>query len=156
MNSIGYNMFVRFHFKMFTPDGSLVADTEDNPMSYIHGIMSTEPPGLGDFLEGKKEGYQDRFIIEKAFGPSLPTEESIQRIPLQQLGNDVQKGMMFAAQVNDKEIPMTVMDIDGDDAIILMGHPLAGYNMTFEVNVLEVRPATSTDLEDIKKQFGVQ
>ena len=155
MHRVQNNMLVSFHFKMYTPDGTLIADTEgQDPMTYIHGVMSTEPPGLADFLQDKEQGYQGNFVIEKAFGEALPAEQSMQSLPLHELGENVQKGMMFAAEMNGKELPMTVMDIQGDQAIVLMGHPLAGYDISFSVDIQEVRPSTPQDLEALKDIYG--
>ena len=154
MHRVQENMLVSFHFKMYAPDGTLIGDTENDPMRYIHGIMSTDPPELADFLAGKEQGYQGHVIIEKAFGEALPPEESVQSIPLEELGGiDVQKEMMLVADVNGKELLLTVMDIQGDQAIVLMGHPLAGYDISFDVAIEEVRPSTPEDLETLKNLY---
>ena len=155
MHTIEEGMLVQFHFKMYTPDGECLADTEDKPMTYIHGMMGTEPPALGAHLEGKHIGYQSRFTIPNAFGERLPPEQARTQIPVEQLGEDIQKGMMFAASVGDKEIPMMVMEVRNGMADILMGHPLAGFDITFDVEILEVRPATQDDVAAIQQELGL-
>ena len=155
MHCIEEGMWVQFHFKMFSPDGECIADTEDKPMTYVHGMMGTEPPGLGEHLEGKSAGYQSRFVIPNAFGERIPPDQARTQIPIAQLGENVQKGMMFAADVGGKEIPMMVMDVREGMADILMGHPLAGFDMTFEVDILVVRPATQADVEAIQAELGL-
>ena len=155
MATISNGMLVRFHFKMYSPEGDILADTGEEPTTYIHGMMQTDPEGLCIFLEGKETGYSGKTIIEKAFGPSVPRDEALQRFPKEQLGGDVQKGMMFAAQIPGKgDIPMTVMDIQGDDVIVLMGHPLAGYDISFDIEIVEVRPHTQEDIDELRRQFG--
>ena len=155
MATISDGMLVRFHFKMYSPEGDVLADTGEEPTTYIHGMMQTDPEGLCQFLAGKEAGYTGRTIIEQAFGPSIPREEALQRFPKEQLGENVQKGMMFAAQIPGQgDIPMTVMDIQDDQVIVLMGHPLAGYDIPFDIEVIEVRPHTQADIEELQRQFG--
>ena len=155
MTTVSKGMFVRFHFKMYSPEGDILADTEENPACYIHGMMQTDPEGLGQFLEGKEAGFMGSMTIEKAFGPAMPKEDSVQVFPKDQLGDNVEKGMMFAANIPGKgEIPMTVMDIRGDDVMVLMGHPLAGMNIPFDVEIIEVRPSTEADITQLQQQFG--
>ena len=151
MSTVENGKYVSFHFKMYTMQGDLIADSEGSePMSYIHGQMQTEPIGLGEFLEGKEVGFSGSSVLppEKAFGEQmLSPEESLTQIPLSEFGGSAQKGMMFMANVGDKgEIPMTIMDIQGDVAIVLMGHPLAGYSVRFEVEIVTVRDATAGDI----------
>lgn len=154
MKTVSNGMFVRFHFKMYSPEGDLLADTEQAPAAYIHGMMQTDPEGLGQFLEGKNEGFVGSMTIENAFGPAMPREEAITVFPKEQLGGNVEKGMMFAANIPGKgEIPMTVMDIRGDDVMVLMGHPLAGMNIPFDVEIVEVRPSTEADIQQLQEQF---
>jgi len=49
---------------------------------------------------------------------------------------------------------MTVMDIQGDDVVVLMGHPLAGYDISFDIEIVEVRPHTQEDIDELRRQFG--
>ena len=42
-------------------------------------------------------------------------------------------------------MPITVSAIDGDEVTIDMNHPLAGKALTFEVEVVEVRPASEQE-----------
>ncbi|MAA77653.1 MAG: hypothetical protein CL916_00210 [Deltaproteobacteria bacterium] len=154
MKTVSNGTFVRFHFKMYSPEGDLLADTEQSPAVYIHGMMQTDPEGLGLYLEGKKEGFVGSMTLENAFGPAMPHEEAITVFPKEQLGGKVEKGMMFAANIPGKgEIPMTVMDIRGDDVMVLMGHPLAGMNIPFDVEIIEVRPSTEADIQQLQEQF---
>ena len=155
MNTVSNGMFVRFHFKMYSPEGDLLADTENNPACYIHGMMKTEPEKLSLFLEGKEEGFIGSTTLVEAFGPALPREEAIMIFPKEQLGDNVEKGMMFAAEIPGKgEIPMTVMEIQGDDVVVLMGHMLAGMDIPFDVEIIEVRPHTEEDIAQLQEQYG--
>ena len=43
------------------------------------------------------------------------------------------------------EIPMTIMDIREDHALVFYGHPLAGQKLRFEIEIEDVRLATDMD-----------
>ena len=159
MNIVGNGKYVSFHFKMYTMQGDLIADSEGSqPMSYIHGIMQTEPIGLGEFLEGKEEGFTGSSVLppEKAFGEQmLSPEESLTQVPLADLGENVQKGMMFMANIGEQgEIPMTIMDVQENVAIVLLGHPLAGHSIRFDVEIVTVRDATKEDYDFFQNALG--
>ena len=155
MTTVSNGQYVSFHFKMFSMQGDLLGSSEGaEPMSYIHGMMQTEPIGLGEFLDGKEAGFTGSSVLppDKAFGEQLlKPEESLTQIPLSDLGDNVQKGMMFMANVGAKgELPMTIMDIQGENAIVLLGHPLAGHSIRFDVEVVTVRDATDADIQFFK------
>ena len=57
------------------------------------------------------------------------------------------------ADIGDKEIPMTIMDIQNDQAIVLLGHPLAGHSVRFDVEVVTVRDSNPEDLAFFQSAF---
>ena len=150
MNTVSDGQLITFHFRMYSTSGDLLGETGETPLSYVHGQMQTEPVGLGEYLEGKAEGFSGRVTLppEKAFGEPLPKAESVQKFPKSELGDQVSKGMMFMATVPGKgEIPMMVMDVQEEDVIVLLGHPLAGHHITFDVDIISVRTPTPEDLK---------
>ena len=58
---------------MYSMDGDILGNTDDNPMRYIHGITPFEPIGLAEFLEGKTNGFFGEVVLppEKAYGQAL-------------------------------------------------------------------------------------
>ena len=148
---------VSVRFIMYSMDGDVLGSTEGQPpLRYIHGEMEIEPPGLINYLQGKERGYKGEITLnpEEAYGPAiLSPEKSMDTIPLSDFPSDypLQVGAMFMASVNNAEtedmleIPMTIMDIREDHALVFYGHPLAGQKLRFSIEVEDVRMATDVD-----------
>ena len=168
MSTITKGSYVEFHFDLYTEDNTLVASTRDaSSFAYVHGVMETDPPALGDNLEGKSIGFEGNIILspEDAYGKKLPDEESIKVIPVSDLegylpdGMNLDKGLMFQSEFtlpNGKkgEISTTVMDIQGDQVILYLGHPLAGQTVRFAVELIQVRDATEADIRTLMERYG--
>ena len=141
---------VSFHFTMYSMDGDILGNTDDNPMRYIHGVTPFEPIGLAEFLEGKTNGFFGEVTLppEKAYGEALASkEDSIAVLPLEAFPQEVVPGMTLMAQIGDQgELPITIMDIRDDQVMVHYGHPLAGHSLRFEVTIIEVRDPTEEDL----------
>ena len=61
---------------------------------------------------------------------------------------DIKTGMMMAAQTDQGPIPFTISEINGNEITIDFNHQMAGKTLTFEVEVMEVREATTQELPD--------
>ena len=148
---------IRFHFSMYTMTGECLGGTGGQPpMEYIHGETPIEPPGLENYLSGKEMGHKGEVTLapKDAYGERLlPAEESLDRIPLNQFPlDDIVPGMMFVANIGNKgDLPITIMDIQGDSAVVHYGHPLAGQSLRFEVEVLDIETASIDD----RNRFGL-
>jgi len=99
-------------------------------------------PGLERALEGMRPGETKtvRVPAELAFGPRRPERRfrvargaSAAR-PLRP-GDAVR--VSFGA---GGDLPAIVEEIDGDSVLVDANHPLAGRDLTFEINVLDVIP----------------
>ena len=142
--------FVSFHFTMYSMDGDVLGNTDDQPMRYIHGVTPFEPIGLAEFLDGKINGFFGEVVLppEKAYGEALASkEDSIAVLPLDAFPEDIVPGMTLMAQIGDKgELPITIMDIRDSQVMVHYGHPLAGHSLRFEVTIIDVRDPTPEDM----------
>ena len=158
MTTISNGTFVSLHFQLYSEDGQQLGGTEEEPLRYIHGMMPLDPPGLQQYLEGKSAGHEGEVILPPALAygeKMLSTEESMAQIPLDTFPPDlnVATGMMFMAAVGDKgELPITIIDVQGDVAIVHYGHPLAGHTIRIAVQILEAREHTPEDLQSFSGQ----
>jgi FKBP-type peptidyl-prolyl cis-trans isomerase SlyD len=124
-------------------DSSIGAD----PLVYLHGEGNIIP-GLERALSGKKAG--DKFDVTiaavDAYGEYYA--DRVQIIPRDMFEgiDEIELGMMFEADVSHGPSVVTVTKIEGDDITIDGNHPLAGEDLTFAVEVMNVRPATAEEL----------
>jgi len=139
---------VSIHYTLTDNDGN-VLDSSSNgePLNYIQGVGALIA-GMEEGLEGKTKG--DKLLLkiapEKGYGIHQP--EMIQQVPMSAFGGQmVSPGMQFEAGTEEQRFIVTVTDVNEEFATIDGNHPLAGVDLNFDVEVLEVREATSEELE---------
>jgi FKBP-type peptidyl-prolyl cis-trans isomerase SlyD len=123
-----------------------VLDTSDgrDPLYYLHGAGNLIA-GMEEGLEGKTEG--DKFNLkispEKGYGEKDPT--MTQKVPRSAFGDqEVRKGMKFST---DRGAVVTVTEVGLDSVTVDANHPLAGVELNFAVEVMEVRNATDEEIQ---------
>lgn len=145
---IADNTAVSIHYTLTNDEGDVIDSSLGNePLVYLHGngnIIS----GLEKALHGKTAGEQFsvRIEAEDAYGDFM--EERVQVIPREMFeGVEVlEVGMQFQADVSSGPGIVTIVEIDGDDITIDGNHPLAGVPLTFDVEVIEIRPASAEEI----------
>lgn len=146
--TIAPNKVVAINYAVKTEDGQTLDQSKDgSPLNFIHG-RGMLIPGLENALEGKKVG--DSFTAEvkpeEAYGERH--DGLIQTVPRNLFGeNEVQPGMQFRASTDQGEQSVVIVDVKDDEVTVDGNHPLAGVNLNFDVEVIEVRDATEQELE---------
>lgn len=138
---------VSFHYTLTNPSGEqLDSSRGEEPLLYLHGAGNIIA-GLEAALAGKSAGDTFNVTIppEDGYGELAP--EMVQVVSKKMFeGMDVEVGMQFHADVSHGSGIITVTEIDGDDVTIDGNHPLAGETLIFDVEVVDVRPATADEL----------
>jgi FKBP-type peptidyl-prolyl cis-trans isomerase SlyD len=138
---------VSIHYTLTNQDGEqLDSSRGEEPLLYLHGAGNIIA-GLEAALHGKQAG--DKFNVtiaaDQAYGEV--SEEMIQVVSKKMFdGMDIDIGMQFHADVSHGPGIITIVEIDGDDVTIDGNHPLAGEDLTFDVEVIDVRPATADEV----------
>lgn len=136
-----------------TDDASNLLEQIDIPLGYVHGTDSGMFHKIEQALEGHSCGDRVEVTMtpEEGFGPHLPEltyTDDVENVPEQfrQVGAEVQ-------MQNDRGEIKTfwVSRIENGKLTVDGNHPLAGKNLTFAVNVLDIRDAT----EDEIRQAGL-
>ena len=144
---ISDNTAVSIHYTLTNSAGEkLDSSVGGEPLEYLHGAGNIIP-GLEDALAGKEAGDKFKVTIdaENAYGEKQA--EMIQVVP-KSMFNDmpVEPGMQFQAQVSHGPGIITVVEVNGDEVTIDGNHPLAGEDLTFDVEVMNVRQATEDEI----------
>ena len=145
---IDKNYVVSFHYTLKNGQGEVIESSADqDPLEYLHGHRNIIP-GLERELTGKSVGEKFTATIkpENAYGNY---DEGL----LQTLSRDefegvdqLQIGMQFEVEDDDGIGLVTVTEINDDEVTIDGNHPLAGEILQFDIEVLEIRDATSEEL----------
>ena len=145
--TIEQNNVVTMHYSVVDKANNTIDNTFDGePLSFIVGTGFLIP-GLEDALIGKSKG--DTFTVEVSpeQGYGERHEQLLQAVPKAMFeGMDIEVGMQFRATTDDGEQTVIIVDIQGEDVIVDGNHPLAGVELKFDVEVIEVREATADEL----------
>ena len=133
------------HYTLRDSEGNVLDSSQDrDPLYYLHGANNLIP-GMEEGLEGRAKGDKLHLDVtpEKAYGRHDP--QLIEEVPRQAFGEqDIQVGMQFEA--GDGQI-VTITDVGPETVTVDANHPLADQNLHFDVEVMDVREATSDELE---------
>lgn len=142
---IDEGMEVTLHFTLKLEDGTVVDSTRDKAAATFQVGDGNLPPGFEHPMKGMAAGESGSFEItpEHAFGQHNP--QNIQRLKRDDFGDEeLEVGtVMSFADPSGGELPGVISAIDGDMIDVDFNHPLAGRTLTFEVEVLDVKPATT-------------
>jgi FKBP-type peptidyl-prolyl cis-trans isomerase SlpA len=143
---IGPNSKVRMHFSISLEDGTIADTTRDDhePLEFVIGD-GTMIQGLELALYGLKAGDKQTLTIEPnlAFGYHDP--ENIHSMSKDEFPQDMQlaKGVIieFNTPAGDG-VPGMILEVGENEVEVDFNHPLAGHEITFEVEILSVDPAS--------------
>ncbi len=144
---IGRDHVVSIDYRLTDEQGELI-DTSDGaePLVYLHGHGQIIP-GLEAALDGKPQGHKDRVVIPPADGYGESDPELIFTEPKDSFEFEVEVGQLLEARDEDGEsYEYNVVAVDAKGVTLDGNHPLAGKTLTFDITVVDVRPATEEEL----------
>ena len=139
---------VRFHYTVSEVGGEpMESSKEREPLAILAGHGNIIP-GLEKAMEGREAG--------DSFGTDVPAAEAYgekrdglsQRVPKKHFGAQrLEPGMQVVLNTNFgpravtiQKVGMSVVDVD-------LNHPMAGKDLHFDIEVVEVREASAEELE---------
>ena len=147
--NIADKMYVAIEYTLTLESGQEIDKSpEGQPLGFITGTGQIIP-GLEKALMGRTAGDNARLVVEPedAYGPVK--DNLFQEIPKTQFPSDVdiKPGMAFEAQGPHGPFMITVAKINDNDTVTVdLNHPMAGKQLHFDVNVVEVREPTAEEL----------
>ena len=145
------NAFVSLDYSLRDDDGNLL-DASDGeggePIDYIHGYGMLVP-GLEAALAGLATGDEREFVISAEDGYGEHDAELMLTVDRTQFPDPgkVKPGDEFLAEAPDgDELPMRVVEVNGDSVVVDANHPLAGLALHYKVKILVVRAATEEEV----------
>lgn len=146
---IAKNNVVVMHYAVSDSEGTLIDSSyEDKPMAIIQG-SGYLIPGLDDALVDHQAG--DKFEVavacDQAYGERH--DDYVQTVPREVLAGveDLALGTQLRATTDDGEQTVIVIDVQDDVITVDGNHPLSGLDLSFDVEIIEVREATAEELE---------
>ena len=146
--NISENKAVKLHYAVSDSEGTLIDSSYDHEALYIIQGTGYLIPGLETALEGKTTG--DKFEVEVAADQAYGERHDgfVQTVPKEvfQGIDDIDVGTQLRAQTDEGEQTVIVIDVTDDEITVDGNHPLAGLDLHFDVEILEVRDATEEEL----------
>jgi FKBP-type peptidyl-prolyl cis-trans isomerase SlyD len=140
---------VGIHYTLKDNDGNTIDSSEGrDPLYYLHGYDNLIP-GLEYELEGKapKDSFTAKVLPEDGYGDY--NKELVYDIDRSKFPDpkNVAVGMTFTSKTQEGNINLNVVKVEDEKVTLDANHPLAGKELNFEVEVIEVREATKEELE---------
>jgi len=131
---------VKVHYTGTLDDGTVFDSSEGrDPLEFTIGSNSVIP-GFESAVVGLTVGESTRVVIgpEDAYGPRLDGKVVVverSRLPEEP---EPEPGMVLQAQGPEGTILLTITDVADDQVTLDGNHPLAGQQLTFEIELAEI------------------
>jgi len=135
---------VRVHYTGRLEDGSVFDTSEGrDPLEFTLGGGEVIA-GFDEAVTGMEEGERRSAHIAADDGYGVRREELVLEMPREQIPDDLdlEVGMMLELHRQDgNAVPVTVTDLGDVNVTLDANHPLAGEDLTFEVELVSIEPA---------------
>ena len=142
---------ISFHYTLTNSEGEVLDSSSGaEPMSFLEGSGQIIP-GLEEQLVLLSVGDKRTVQVEaaRAYGEQDP--QMIMEVPMDRLprSEGLEVGDQFAGRGPDGEASavFTVVGMTETTVTLDGNHPLAGQDLTFEIEVMEMRDATQDEIE---------
>ncbi len=147
---ISKDKFVSIEYTLKDDSGTVIdTNVGEGPLGYVQGY-GLIVPGLEQFLEGKEGSQTVSVVVPPEEGYGERDEDLVFEVDREDFEGEteIELGMIFDTIIDGDEYEVTVVGIN-DDAITVDGnHELAGMPLHFEVKILDVRDATSEEIQE--------
>lgn len=140
---------VILNYTLTDKDGKVIDQSNDASFAYLHGANNIIP-GLENALAGKAAGDSLEVSIDPSEGYGERDPAKTQAVPREMFPADteIEVGMQFHAQgPNGETLVVTVAGVEDGKVTVDGNHPLAGVQLNFAVEVMEVRDASEEELD---------
>jgi len=165
---IAKNKVVSLHYvlKEGTKEGEVIEETAgEEPMVFLYGAGQMIPK-FEDEINGKTKGDKAEFGIKAAEAYGELDESAVITLPIDVFKNEgavdlemLKVGNVLPMQDGDgNRMDGIVTDVDEKEVKMDFNHPMAGKDLYFEIEVVEVRDASKEELEHghVHGEGGVQ
>ncbi len=148
MLAVAKDTVVKIHYTLTNGAGEVLdSSSGGDPLGYLHG-HSNIIPGLESQLEGKNVGDKLIANVSAADGYGVRDDELVQEVPRAAFPEDPEPaaGMQFQAEGPQGAQMVTVTAVSADTVTVDGNHPLAGVDLSFDVEIVEIRAASEEEL----------
>lgn len=147
MDQIKDNLVVSIAYRLFVEGEELEEATADEPLEYLHGSENIVP-GLEAALTGKKIGDKFTITLQPADAYGDYDEEDTEVVAREDIPDPVEPGMeLLLEDEYGNFFEAIVKEVNGGEVVLDFNPPLAGREVTYEVEVIDIREADEEEIE---------
>jgi FKBP-type peptidyl-prolyl cis-trans isomerase SlyD len=139
---------VGFNYTLKDDSGKLIDSSKDEPLYYHHG-RGKLVRGLEKVLAGKSVGWQGSVRVSKDEGYGEYDSRMVFEVPLVKFGKQSPNSGDIVGVPNPQGGQYQARVIRKNDQKVTLdaNHPLAGMELTWDVEIVSVRPARPDELQ---------
>lgn len=141
---------VQLNYKGTLPDGTVFGQSQSGkPIEFIIGAGKMIP-ALEKGIMGLKVGAKKKIEIKAADAYGEYDKSAVQEVPKAQFPKDMQLTVGQFYKVQSPQGPLTVAILAVNDKTVSVdfNHPLAGKDLTFDIEIVTIRDATKAELAE--------
>jgi FKBP-type peptidyl-prolyl cis-trans isomerase SlyD len=156
MHVIAKDNYVCLQYRLWLDSGEQLRGTPEAParLTFVAGCNELLP-GLERRLLGLREQDALEFVVPaaEAFGEYDPhfVQEWSHKVFPPEMKIEAGQKVLPTNLPFPPEYPLTVKEVREDAVVLDMNHPYSGHDLRYQVEVVEVRPATPEELEPLKQ-----
>jgi FKBP-type peptidyl-prolyl cis-trans isomerase SlyD len=148
--SLEMNKVISFNYTLKDDEGTVLDSTSNKtPLTFLSG-MNQILPKLEQELNGMLIGGKKNVKVNAADAYGEYDEKAIQNIKKEQFPSEakLEVGMRYVANSPDGgQMPFTITEVNEKDITVDFNHPLAGKNLEFDVELVDIRDATTEEMQ---------
>ncbi len=137
---------ISFHYPLTNNSGEVIDSSKGHsPLVFMEGSQQNIP-GLEKELLLLKKGDQKKIAVKAAEGYGERDNKFIISVPKDKFPPDVVVGDEFQNSEDEHSMPFKVIAVNEGYVELDANHPLAGVDLTFDVEITDIREASAEEL----------
>jgi FKBP-type peptidyl-prolyl cis-trans isomerase 2 len=134
------NDTVKVHYTGKLTDGTVFdSSREREPLEFTIGQQQVIP-GFEKAVEGMSPGETKTATIPPEEGYGSFRDDLVQKVGREQFPPEaqVEEGQRFRASADGQDVLLTVVEVDDESVTVDANHPLAGKDLIFDIELVEI------------------
>jgi FKBP-type peptidyl-prolyl cis-trans isomerase SlyD len=149
LNQVANDVVVTMDYTLTVDEQIIDSSKENGPIQFLQGSGEIIP-GLERQLDGLALGAQQKIMVPAEEGYGAFNEENVIDLPRAEFPENIPLELGVQLKMKDQDgnpLQARIHEIMDDFVKLNFNHPLAGKELQFNVIIVELRVATSEELE---------
>lgn len=151
---ISTGKMVKIHYTLKDKDGKQIdSSVAGEPLEYMHGT-GILIPGLERQIDGMEVGEKKNVVVDAKEGYGEYDESLVQAVPRDRFDANmpIEVGQQFQADTPTGPFMVRVTKVTDDEITVDGNHELAGIELHFDIEVIDVRNPSEEELNALLNQ----